>query len=285
MPRTILLHDRAAILGVLRDHRALHVYAIGDLDDFFFPYTSWFALEDGGQVRQIALFYTGVALPVVLAIAPERTDEMAALLRSMLPVLPRRFYLHVTPGAADALRAEYELSSHGLHRKMALVDPSRLDGIDTSAVAALGPADRAEVEAFYAAAYPGNWFDPRMLETGRYVGVREGGALASVAGVHVYSPAQRVAALGNIATMPASRGRGMGAAATAALCRMLSKDCDTIGLNVHAENRGAIGLYERLGFAVVGDYEEQAATARGELRGSGESAGPALTGGSRSPAP
>lgn len=262
MPRTILLHDRAEILAALAEHRALHVYAIGDLDDFFFPYTSWFALEDGGAIRQIALLYTGSSMPVVLAIAAERTDELAELLASMLKVLPRRFDMHVTPGAARALEREYELSSRGLHRKMALADPAKLDGIDTSAAVALGPADRAEIEAFYAAAYPGNWFDPRMLETGRYVGVRAVGTLVSVAGVHVFSPSLGVAALGNVATLPAFRGRGLGAVVTAALCRRLLADCDTIGLNAHAGNRAAIGLYERLGFVTVGEYDECTAAAR-----------------------
>lgn len=256
MSRTILLHDRAPILAALGEHRALHVYAIGDLDDFFFPYTAWFALEDGGQIRKVAVLYTGGALPVVLALAAERIRELATLLASMLPVLPRRFYLHVTPGAAHVLESDYALSSHGLHRKMALVDPARLEGVDTSGAVALGPADRAEVEAFYAAAYPANWFDPRMLETRRYVGGRASGTLASVAGVHVFSPSHRVAALGNIATLPALRGRGLGTVVTAALCRKLAADCDTIGLNVHAENRAAIALYERLGFAMVGEYEE-----------------------------
>lgn len=263
MPRTILLHDRARILAALGANRALHVYAIGDLDDFFFPFTSWFGLEDdAGEVRQIALLYTGVALPCLVAIAAERMDELETLLASLLPVLPRRFYMHVTPGAAHALEQEYELSSHGLHHKMALVAPARLEGIDTSAAVWLEPSERAEIEAFYEAAYPGNWFDARMLETGRYAGVRADGKLVTVAGVHVFSPSQRAAALGNIATLPPHRGRGLGAIATAAVCRRLLTECDTVGLNVHADNRTAIRLYERLGFAKVGEYEEIAARAR-----------------------
>ncbi|MEZ4311264.1 MAG: hypothetical protein R3F14_24750, partial [Polyangiaceae bacterium] len=65
MPRTIQLHDRTAILARLADHRALNVYAVGDLDDMFFPYTSWFALEEAGQVLQVVMLYTGGALPMI----------------------------------------------------------------------------------------------------------------------------------------------------------------------------------------------------------------------------
>ncbi|MBO9384042.1 MAG: hypothetical protein J7479_17105, partial [Roseiflexus sp.] len=45
-----------------------------------------------------------------------------------------------------------------------------------------------ELLAFCAHSYPGNWFDPRMLETGRYVGIRgENSDLLSVASVTPWS--------------------------------------------------------------------------------------------------
>jgi ribosomal protein S18 acetylase RimI-like enzyme len=120
----------------------------------------------------------------------------------------------------------------------------------------LAPSDARELEAFYARAYPGNWFDARMLETGFYRGVRlEDGALAGVAGVHVVSRALGVAALGNVATAPEARGRGFARAATASVLRALG-DFDLVGLNVESENAAAIGLYASLGFERVMPYEE-----------------------------
>ena len=60
----------------------------------------------------------------------------------------------------------------------------------------------------------------------------------------------------NIATHPGYRRRGLARAATAALCRDLLEEVDTIGLNVHAANEGAIRCYERLGFEVSAEYAE-----------------------------
>jgi ribosomal protein S18 acetylase RimI-like enzyme len=142
------------------------------------------------------------------------------------------------------------------HRKLGLVDPSRLEGHGDGSVP-LGPGDLDEVLAFYERAYPGTWFEPRMLETRRYVGIRAAEGLVCVAGVHVWSPEWRVAALGNVATLPDARGRGLATAACADLCRRLLEDgIDVIALNVRADNSAAIHAYERLGFTQAADYVE-----------------------------
>ena len=96
-----------------------------------------------------------------------------------------------------------------------------------------------------------------MLAMGPYVGVREAGALTCVAGVHVFSPAWRVAALGNVATLPAQRGRGLARRACAALCRLLlEQGIESVALNVRADNAPALQAYRRLGFEPVADYVE-----------------------------
>jgi ribosomal protein S18 acetylase RimI-like enzyme len=69
-------------------------------------------------------------------------------------------------------------------------------------------------------------------------------------------PTYRVAALGNITTHPDWRGQGLATKVTAAVCRSLRETVEHIGLNVHAENRAAIGCYEKLGFEIVTTYEE-----------------------------
>jgi predicted GNAT family acetyltransferase len=65
-----------------------------------------------------------------------------------------------------------------------------------------------------------------------------------------------VAALGNLATHPDSRGRGFAAAVCAKLCLMLSKSVDHIGLNVKAGNSGVVSAYKRWGFVKVAEYKE-----------------------------
>lgn len=251
----ILLSDRDSIEALLRRDVDLHLYEIGDLDDFFWPRTAWHGLIEGGELREAALVYAAPDLPTVLALSRDPTS-MRALLREMTPRLPDRFYAHLSPGLADELAPHFYATSHGKHAKMALRSTTAVEAVNTSEVALLSPADAPELLSLYESSYPGNWFDPRMLETGHYAGIRRGGELVSAAGVHVYSRRYRVAALGNITTRPDVRGRGLGAAVTAGLCKDLARSVDHIGLNVKSDNTSAITCYSKLGFEHVAVYEE-----------------------------
>jgi len=113
-----------------------------------------------------------------------------------------------------------------------------------SDVILLTEKDIADILELYKISYPGNWFDERMLKTQKYFGIRQQNRLISVAGIHVYSQKYNVAALGNICTHPDFRGKGWGRAATAKLCKSLLQEIEHIGLNVKADNKTAISLYE-----------------------------------------
>jgi predicted GNAT family acetyltransferase len=150
------------------------------------------------------------------------------------------------------------MQSFGKHYKMALSDKAAISDVDCSQATRLGENDLDEVLELYNQAYPGSWFDSRMLNTRQYFGIRMGEKLISVAGIHVYSQKYNVAALGNIATHPHYRRRGLGTSVTARLCQSLSENVEHIGLNVKADNAAAISLYEKLGFEVVTSYHEYA---------------------------
>nr|MBC8490341.1 GNAT family N-acetyltransferase [Bacteroidota bacterium] len=108
----------------------------------------------------------------------------------------------------------------------------------------------------YNSAYPDNFFDPRMLETGMYYGIKKNNQLISVAGIHVYSKEYKVTSLGNITTHPDYRGKGYGTTATTKLCKELLKNVNIVGLNVGTNNLSAIKSYEKIGFRKTDLYRE-----------------------------
>jgi GNAT superfamily N-acetyltransferase len=266
----ISLHDRGEIERHLRRNPNLHFYSLGDLDDLFWPQTIWYADVSGGQASEIVMLYTALALPVMQALTDTPGEPMRELLRSTLPLMPRRMYAHLSLGLSDTLATDYSIDRHGTYYKMALADMTKLDSIDTSRVVPLTYADASELQALYDAAYPGNSFAPHMLGIGHYYGIRHGGQLVSAAGLHVYSSQYRVAAVANVATHPLWQGQGLARAVCAHLCRALLPTADHIGLNVKESNQAALACYEALGFQRIAPYEECTLTLKPEALGLAE---------------
>jgi len=253
--KAISLHSKQVIENFLRKNIYLHLYCIGDLDDFYWNHTQWYALKCDDELHAIALLYTGLPLPTLLALN-DNVGAMRELLTSILPILPAAFYTHSMSGLEDIFAEKYALAHHGTHYKMALMDKAKAQAIDAARVSNLGFGDLHDLLELYERSYPENWFDPRMLETGQYFGIREKGVLASVAGIHVYSEKYKVAALGNITTHPEFRGRRFGKLVTAKLCQSLIPRVEHIGLNVKCDNMNAIRLYKNLGFGTIAKFEE-----------------------------
>jgi len=257
MNKAVLLTDRVEIESFLRKDVPLHIYQLGDLDDFFWPYTQWYGLKQNGELAAVILLYTEVDPPVLVALATNGAlQPLNELILSMRDKLPSHFYAHLSVVLQTSLANMYQLTSHSIHFKMILKDRSALTAINTSEVQRLTGKDLEDLKSFYVQSYPGSWFNPRMLETGHYLALYQKDKIVSAGGIHVYSPSYRVAALGNIATHPKHRGKGYGKTIIAKLCRNLLKTVDNIGLNVSTDNKSAIACYTRLGFVVNATYEE-----------------------------
>jgi len=254
--------DRAAIEAFLRRDTPSHLYALADLDDFFWPDTAWFGAWQDGDLQALCLLLDKLSLPILYAVSSPHHEPTRRLLEFVTPELPDQVFANLGIGLERAFNEGWHWRPHGEHRKLLLDDAHMLDCADTSRVKAIAPRQRAELEAFYRdEAYRpnergGRFFEPYMLERWPYCGIRERGRLVCVAGTHVLSDRQRVAALGNVVTRPDRRRRGLARATTAFLARQLRERVDHLGLNVHALNRAALRCYQALGFRPVCRYLE-----------------------------
>ncbi|MEV5826476.1 GNAT family N-acetyltransferase [Spirillospora sp. NPDC052242] len=91
-------------------------------------------------------------------------------------------------------------------------------------------------------------FWPRTPELGAYLGVRENGGLAAMAGERLRPPGWTE--ISAVCTVPEARGRGHAARLVRALAARVLARGERPFLHVAAVNTGAVALYERLGFAV-----------------------------------
>lgn len=254
----VTLHDKTAILSFLQKNPALHIYSIGDLDDFYWPHTAWYANLKNDAISAIILEYTGMNPPTIIAFEESSIDDMRQLLESMKlrSMLPPVFNTHLSPGLIDVFGRSKIEKDYGLHYKMVLTrEPNEFAERDFN-TRILSKSDLLEINQFYKENYPDNWFDPRMLETDKFYGSFDSDRLIGIAGIHVYSPNYHVAAIGSIATAHAYRGRSVCKMITSLLCRDLQKSVSIIGLNVKATNTAAISAYKSVGFTIHSEYEE-----------------------------
>ena len=268
------LRERAPIERFLRRSAAAQIYALADLDDAFWPDTRWFATRGSdGEIGAVCLVLEKLALPIVHAVAEPREPATLGLVRALSAQLPRRFFVNLPVGYESVFADTHEIAGHGEYVKMQLDDAAGLEKFEIPGIERLGAEHTAEIEDFRAKrAYrdgekAGGFFAPYMLEMFPWFGLREHGDLVSVAGVHVFSQRYGVAALGNVATTPARRGRGLGRAVCARLARELAARVPLVGLNVATSNTAARRCYEALGFRTVLRYEEAVLTRRDESLG------------------
>ncbi len=255
----LLLKDVKLIEAHFRKNTNLNIYSIGDLDDFFREYSTWYGINSEFDIEQIALLYKGMEPPTLIALSDKNSEKMEELLRNIKEVLPKEVYAHLSTSLINAFGEKCILKNFGKHYKMALQNKKWLIQNEDINIYRLCADDYEQIMTLYNSFYPANFFDKRMLETGKYFGYFEDlqkSKLRGVAGIHVYSEKYRVAALGNIAIDREYRGRSICKRLTSALCIDLLKTVDNIGLNVHCENHSAINCYKKIGFEIIGEYEE-----------------------------
>jgi RimJ/RimL family protein N-acetyltransferase len=239
-----LLTDKAEIRRRLNLDREWSLYALADLDDGMFEHCVWWGLGDS-----VALVFGALPIRPIFVLGD------AASTRQLLAALPAAAgYLNLKPGQLEAIEGVYRYRELHQMRRMFL------ESIDSPQEIAepLTARDVKQIERLYASGDGGGIaFAPFQLDTGFFRGIRRGGELVSVAGVHVVSRNESVAGVGNIFTRPDHRGQGLAQIATSAVAMAL-KDAGirTIGLNVEDTNIGAIRVYERVGFRAHFHYYE-----------------------------
>lgn len=189
--------------------------------------------------------YKGLSVPAVLAFGTDL--GLDALLRSVTPNLPDRFYVHIASAQLSLLSSKFAVSGLKKMVRMAILREQYRPFPRSMEVVRIGHADTGALLMLYRQ-YPDNLFEPYQLESGYYFGIRENGKLVSVAGVHALSPKYGVAAIGNIVTDASYRGQGLSTQCTSALVEALFETVPLVTLNVEDTNQAARRTFEKLGF-------------------------------------
>ncbi|MEW6569160.1 MAG: GNAT family N-acetyltransferase [Chloroflexota bacterium] len=228
-----------SIRQVLETDRAWSAYALADLDPAEAGYCVWFSAADA-----VVLLYRGLEPPVLFAHGDPGS------LAGLLPSVPAGRCVYTLRPDARARFAARLVSGHETRTWRMVLEPESFTPPLLEEIVRLGPNDLPHIVTLFGR-YPDrpDAFHPRQLETGVFFGLRGSDGLLSVAGTHVVSQVEGIAAVGNVFTRPDMRGRGFARATTGAVVKaLLASGIQTIVLNVAQDNEPAIRCYRKLGF-------------------------------------
>ena len=120
------------------------------------------------------------------------------------------------------------------------------------AIEPLGEADVPEMLELTALTEPGP-FAARTIELGDFIGIREDGRLAAMAGERLAMPGYMEVSA--VCTHPDFRGRGYARALVSAVKQKIRARGETPILHTFAANSGAIRVYEALGFVLRRSFD------------------------------
>jgi ribosomal protein S18 acetylase RimI-like enzyme len=156
-------------------------------------------------------------------------------------------WLHL-PRLDDAILAPHLRLSHqdDWDFRWTTTPPPPVAGEDR--VIALGDRDGAEITALLDEAHPSSTTRPGDPRVGRWYGIRDGDRLVACGADRSLG---EVAFLAGLTVATDRQGRGLGAALTAGMTRLLFREYEVVALGVMWDNTHAIRLYQRLGFTAI----------------------------------
>jgi GNAT superfamily N-acetyltransferase len=240
----------------LERDRLMAAYALADIDQPEIEGARWWIARREGDIAAVVLVVEG--LPFRPCFATGASDGLAAIFREA--IREPRVLLATPPRSRGAIELSYRFERVDHMRRM-VVNVNRFRPRITQQVTRLTPDHLGSVIDLYGHASR-TYFTPERMRREIYFGIYQADVLVSAAGTHVRSTRSGLAAVGNVLTRLAYRGRGMARSVTSAVTETALEQHRDVVLNVREDNMPAISVYERLGYQTHGQFIEGPAVRR-----------------------
>lgn len=245
-----------AARAFLERDRLMAAYALADIDQPEIEGARWWIARRDGDIAAVVLVVEG--LPFRPCFATGASDGLAAIFREA--IREPRVLLATPPRSRGAIELTYRFERVDHMRRM-VVNINRFRPRLTHEVTRLTADHLDAVIDLYGHASR-TYFTPERMRREIYFGIYQADTLVSAAGTHVRSTRSGLAAVGNVLTRLAYRGRGMARSVTSAVTETALEQHRDVVLNVREDNMPAISVYERLGYQTHGQFIEGPAVRR-----------------------
>ena len=255
----IHIDERASVADTrafLERDRLMAAYALADLDPASGDRARWWLARREGE--SVACVLVVEMLPFRPCFATGDSEALAEIFREAIKE-PRIIVAAPIP-ARLAIESVYRFDRCDRMQRMA-VDLGTFRPRVAHTAVRLGPDHLDDVLDLYGNASR-SYFTTQRLEREIYFGVYSGRSLVSAAGTHVRSTGLAIAAVGNVLTRLAYRGRGLATTCTSAVTEAALEQHRDVVLNVRHDNGPAVAVYTRLGYRTHAPFLEGPAVRR-----------------------
>ena len=235
--------------------RLLAAYALADLDPENVDTSRWWVARRGRDIVAAALLVE--VMPFRPCFAMGESDALTQVFRALREP---RLIVAVPPRGRIAVEHTYRFERADVMQRMA-VDRASFAPHLAHQVTRLGPQHLADLIDLYGEASR-TYFTAERLGRELYFGIYDGDRIVSAAGTHVRSRQAGIAAVGNVLTRLAHRGRGMASSVTSAVTEAALAEHRDVVLNVRRDNAVAVRVYQRLGYRTHAPFIEGPAVRR-----------------------
>lgn len=255
----IQIDERAPVADMrafLERDRLMAAYALADLDPQSGDRARWWLARREGE--PVACVLVVEMLPFRPCFATGDSEALAEIFREAIKE-PRIIVAAPIP-ARLAIESVYRFDRCDRMQRMA-VDLGTFRPRVAHTAVRLGPEHLDAVLDLYGnASRP--YFTTQRLAREIYFGVYAGRSLVAAAGTHVRSTELGIAAVGNVLTRLAYRGRGLATTCTSAVTEAALEQHVDVVLNVRHDNGPAVAVYTRLGYRTHAPFIEGPAVRR-----------------------
>lgn len=255
----IHIDERAPVADTrafLERDRLMAAYALADLDPASGDRARWWLARREGEA--VACVLVVEMLPFRPCFATGDSEALVEIFREAIKE-PRIIVAAPIP-ARLAIESVYRFDRCDRMQRMA-VDLGTFRPRVAHTAVRLGPDHLDDVLDLYGNASR-SYFTTQRLEREIYFGVYSGRSLVSAAGTHVRSTGLAIAAVGNVLTRLAYRGRGLATTCTSAVTEAALEQHVDVVLNVRHDNGPAVAVYTRLGYRTHSPFIEGPAVRR-----------------------